>query len=170
MALVSTGFEITASLTDNGGNVSTLTYICDPAVVTDYTEALTARALLATNLNSVTDSTIGKMTIKEVFEEDAFVYPPALVENENKASITVALVGKAQKGNIQIPAPIDGMFIGTAGPTHNVVNTGNASLATYVSMFHPTGPFFISDGDKIATTPNNGMLKGKRISAKNNNG
>lgn len=170
MALVSNGFRVSMTVMDEGGNKSTLTFKCDPATVPDYATALNAQATLATNFNAVSDGVITDMRVEEVFVENAIVFPGSLVQVETKASITVALNATSKKANFKIPAPTDAIFNGASGAAYNQVDVNNASLATYVAQYHPTGFFFISDGEHVATAPNNGMLIGKRISAKNNNG
>ena len=171
MALVTEGFEVTVTVADNGNNRSTLTFVCDPANVPDFATAQTARLSIVTALDTLTQSIIVGTTLKEIQYEDAIVYPPALVENENKASITYQILGQNKNGNLKIPAPIPTLFVGTAGDAANVVDVVNAALTTYVGNFFAAGYFTISDGEKIAQDPNgNGVIKGKRISAKNNNG
>jgi len=170
MALVTEGFEVTITVADNGDNRSTLTYVCDPANVPDFATAQTARLAVITALNGVTDAVIVGTTLKEVQYEDAIVLPAALVENENKASVTVQILGQNKKANIKIPAATPTIFNGASGASANQIDVTDALLISYVAMFRAAGYFTLSDGEKVAESPNNGIVVGKRISAKNNNG
>lgn len=171
MALVTEGFEITITVADNGNNRGTYTYVCDPVTVPDFATAQTARTSIVGALDTLTQCIIVGTSLKEVQYENAIVYPASLVELENKASITYQILGQNKKGNLKIPAPIPSLFNGTAGAAANQVDVTNAALTTYVGNFFSAGYFTISDGEKIAQDPNtNGVIVGKRISAKNNNG
>lgn len=171
MALVTEGFEVTVTVADNGNNRGTYTYVCDPTNVPDFATAQTARTSIVTALDTLTQCIIVGTSLKEVQYEDTIVYPASLVELENKASITYQILGQNKKGNLKIPAPIPALFNGTAGSAANQVDVTNAALTTYVGNFFSAGYFTISDGEKIAQDPNsNGVIVGKRISAKNNNG
>lgn len=168
MAIVSTGFVITLSAADQGGNIVNKTFYTDPAVVTDAATCETARAALATLWPTVSELVICGMGCKECFEEDSLTLPTGNVEAENKASITMQLNGTKNKGNIKIPAPVIGIFNGPTGAAANQVDVTDVALQTYLAQWIPaTGPFTLSDGQKAqSSTP----LVGKRISAKNNNG
>lgn len=171
MALVTEGFEIMITVADNGNNRGTYTFICDPANVPDFATAQTARTSIRTAFDALTQAVIVGTRLTEVQYEDAIVYPASLVELENKASITYQILGQNKKGNLKIPAPIPTLFIGSAGNAANQVNVVEPLLTTYVGNFFSAGYFTISDGEKIAQDPNgNGVIVGKRISAKNNNG
>lgn len=171
MALVTEGFEVSVTLADNGGNRSTLRYVCDPANVTDFATAQTARLSIVTALGNISESTIVGTALVETQYEDAIVYPPANVENENKASITYQILGKNKKGNLKIPAPEPAIFVGSSEASANQVNTQNALVTAYMGNFQAAGYFLVSDGEKVAANPApNGVIVGKRISAKNNNG
>lgn len=172
MAIITTGFEVTITLQDNGKGKSTLRYVCDPAVVTNFTEAQAARDAAVAALADVTQGVIVATSLSELQEEDAIVYPASNVEIENKGSITVQLFGTSRKGNITLPTISPAMFIGTSGEAADQIDVTNAFLEAYADLFrHTTGEFFIARDQKIADSPNgNGIVVGKRISAKNNNG
>jgi hypothetical protein len=171
MALVTEGFEVTVTVADNGANRGTYTFICDPANVPDFATAQTARTSIVGALDTLTQCVIVGTSLKEVQYEDTIVYPASGVELEDKASITYQILGKNKKGNLKIPSPIATLFNGTAGAAANQVDVTNAALTTYMGNFFSAGYFTISDGEKVSQTPNtNGVIAGKRISAKNNNG
>lgn len=165
MALVPKGFELSISLVDNGANTTTLSWEANTAVVTDFTIAQTQRDLLVADLVAITDAVISGTRLTEVEYEDSLAYPAAGVENENKASITYLIDGTTDKGNLQIPAPKIGVFVNPSGPSANVVDVGETIVTNYCDNFRVSGGWFVSDGQSLIT-----VLKGKRISAKNNNG
>lgn len=172
MALVTKGFEITATIQDNGKGKSTLTFVCDPAVVTDFATAQTTRNTLMANLSNVIQGVITGNSIKEIQFEDNIVYPVSNIEIENKASISLALQSTNDKGNLQIPTVSPAIFNGLSGDSADQIDVTDPFLVAYVDMFrHTTGPFFIRRTNKVADSPNgNGIIVGKRISAQNNNG
>jgi len=165
MATVVEGYELTVSLADNGANVTTLKYQGNGAVLTDFTEAQAARDALITDLLAVTNSVFVGDRLTEVRYNDALAYPAAGIENEDKASVTFLIQDTNKKGNLQIPAPKIGLFVNPTGPSANIVNVQAAILTAYCDNFRTTGGWYISDGEFLQT-----ILKGKRISAKNNNG
>jgi len=165
MAIVTQGWELSISLVDNGANVTTLSWQANTAVVTDYATAQAARDALVTDLAAISDSVIVGTRLTEVEYNDSVAYPVAGVENENKASITYLIQGTNKKGNLQIPAPKIAIFVNPSGPSANVVNVQQALVTAYCDNFRTTGGWYVSDGESLQT-----ILKGKRISAKNNNG
>lgn len=171
MALVTEGFEVQVTLIDNGGNRVVKTYQCDPATVPDFATAQTARLSIRGALEGVSDMEVVGTRLTEIQYEDAIVYPASLVEAENKASLTCQILGQNKKANLKIPAPKATLFNGTSGEAANQIDVGDALLVTYVGNFGSAGYFLVSDGEKIDIAVNgSGIIKGKRISAKNNNG
>jgi len=165
MAIVTQGFELSITVADNGANLSTLSWQANPAVVTDFATAQAQRDLLVADLVAITDSIVVSTRLTEVEYENAIVYPAAGVENENKASVTYLIDGTNKKGNIKIPAPKQTIFVNATGPSANIVDVADGLLVAYTDNFRDTGGWLVSDGESLIT-----VLKGKRISAKNNNG
>lgn len=165
MAIQTAGFELSISVADNGANVSTLSWQANTAVVIDFDTAQAQRDLLVADLIAITDSVFVGSRLTEVQYEDTIVYPADGVENENKASITYLIDGTNKKGNIKIPAPKIAIFTAPTGPSANIVDILDGLVVGYMANFESTGGWFVSDGESVGTT-----LKGKRISAKNNNG
>lgn len=165
MAIVTKGFELSITVADNGANESTLSWEMNPATTADFAAAQAGRDALITDLDAVTDSVIVGNRLTEVQYNDAVAYPVAGVENENKASVTYLIEDTNDKGNFKIPAPVIGLFVNPTGPSANIVNVQAAALIAYADNFRTTGQFLVSDGQNLQT-----ILKGKRISAKNNNG
>lgn len=165
MALVTKGFELSISVADNGANVSTLSWEANVTNVTDLATAQAARDALVADLKALSDSIVVTTRLSEVQYEDSVAYPVAGVENENKASITYLITDTNDKGNLQVPAPKIGAFVAPTGPSANIVNVAAGIVTDYCDNFRVTGGWYISDGQSLQT-----VLKGKRISAKNNNG
>lgn len=162
MAIVTSHFEITVKLVDEGANHSTLTYQCQD---TAYADVVIAKTALVAALDAITDCVIQRVSINEVWKNDAFAYPSD-VETHTKLSATVELEGGiGKKANFKIPGPIDAMFgaSGTAG--FNTLNTGYAAILTYCAMFENGNEFYISDGEFLET-----LISGKRIGAKQYDG
>ncbi len=162
MAIVTDHFEITIKLVDEGANFSTLTFQCRDAA---YADCVTAKTALIAALDAITNCVIQRVSINEVWKNDAFAYP-AGVETANKLSMTVELAGGiGKKANIKVPGPIDAMFgaSGTAG--YNSLDTGNAAIITYTNLFKAAGDFYVSDGEDLET-----LISGKRIHAKQYDG
>lgn len=165
MAIVTKGFELSITVADNGANESTLSWEMNPATTADFTAAQAGRDALMTDLAAITQSIIVGNRLTEVQYEDSVAYPVSGVENENKASVTYLITGTNEKGNLKIPAPVPDVFVAATGPSANVVNTASTQLINYTDNFRIVGQFMVSDGQFLQT-----VLKGKRISAKNNNG
>lgn len=163
MALVTLGWRLVVTLIDNGANVSTLTFIMRESL---FATVQTDVATVLAALGAVTNSVISDYAVKEVFSENAFAYPAAGIENEDKASITVLLAGAgSKKANIKIPAPVIGLFTAPSGGGANVVDLSDADLITYTDIFRSGAECTISDGEDLSL-----LVSGKRISAKSNSG
>lgn len=165
MAIVTKGFELSITVTDNGANTSTLSWEANTAVVTDFATAQAQRDALLADLVAITDSVVTGTRLSEVQYEDSIAFPPAGVENENKASISYLIQDTNETGNLKIPAPIIGIFVNPTGPSANIVNVGATELVNYTDNFRVTGGWYVSDGQHLQT-----VKAGKRISAKSNLG
>lgn len=162
MAIVADHFEITVKLVDEGANFSTLTFQCRDTV---YADVVVAKTALIAELLDVTDCVIQRVSINEVWANDAFAYPSG-VETANKLSMTVELdTGLGKKANMKIPGPQDSLFgaSGTAG--FNVLDTSNADIIAYTDLFKSGGEFYVSDGEDLSV-----LISGKRIHAKQYDG
>jgi hypothetical protein len=162
MALTTTGFWGFVTLVDNGGQQSTLQYQLREAAYLNVPADMLA---IANALAAISNSEVAAYGLSERWEEDTLILPGEVAQNENKASLTVSLVGSNKKANIKIPAPVIGMFAGTEGGAANQVNTLYAPLLTYVNYFGTGGKAYISDGEDMDV-----LLSGKRVHAKSNLG
>lgn len=162
MAIVADHFEITVKLVDEGANFSTLTFQCQD---TTYAAVVIAKTTLVAALDAVTDCEIQRVSINEVWKNDAFAYPSD-VETACKLSMTIELEGGiGKKANLKVPGPIDAMFGASGTGGFNTLNTSNAAILTYVAMFDNAAEFYISDGEFHET-----LISGKRIHSKQYDG
>ena len=162
MAIITDHFEITMTLADEGCNVSTLTFQCRAAL---YADAVLAKTALIGAIQNMTNCAIQRVSINEVWKNDAFSYP-INTETANKLSMTVLLTGgTGKKANLKVPGPSDTLFgaSGTAG--FNILDTSNAAVAVYMNLFKSTGEFYVSDGEDLDS-----LVSGKRIHAKQYDG
>jgi len=162
MALVADGFLLAVTLVDNGGNEGTMRYDLRSA---DHATALTDTAAIIAALNALTNAVIRRYAIHTKYRENAFAYPAAGVELEDKASLSVSLDGVDKRANLKIPAPVIGMFAASSGPGANVVDVLDADTLTYVALFETGAEAYISDGEDV-----DALLSGKRISSSSNYG
>lgn len=165
VALSAQNFGMTVTFVDNGGNTANREYMMKTAVAT-YADAAAAAAGMIPLLNALTTAVIAQYRVYQVFEESAFALPPSGVQVEDNASLTFLLAGLGnKKANVNIPAPVPGIFVGTSGPTANVVDINDAAITAFVDQFIGAGDFRISDGEAVAR-----ILSGKRIHKRSSRG
>lgn len=164
MALTSAGWVLTVTLIDHGANTTTKRYQLTSA---SAAEAATDGGAIISALDAVTGAVIKNYSIGQVYVEDTLVLPGVAVEIENLARVVVGIDGEAlKKWTHDIPAPVANLFIDTSGPGANIVDTQEASLVTYMSLFDSTGEATVSDGESIELP----ILSGKRVHRKSNGG
>ena len=178
MALVSVnGLKVSWTLSDKGGNKSTLRYTLNPAVAefVDLATASSAAGLARLDaararLEAVTDANVISQILGQYWEEDDQANEYGAGEVEELAIITGRIDGYTKKSHsIRIPAPSDGIFMNDAapGPEANQIDTNDAALLAWMASFQATtgaaaGDFLVSDGESMTdVTPTN--IKGKRI-------
>lgn len=158
MALTHLKYMVTFQLMDRGENSTRRTY---QLRATTDAGAVTAAAGIASRLAAVTDAFIVGYTIENVFKEDDLSgFPPDIGEVEEQALLSINLSTAGKHASETIPAPKIDIFVASSGPNANVVDGGNAALASFVAMFEASGLAYISDGEDASLTPFN---KGKRI-------
>jgi hypothetical protein len=163
MALVSSGFNVTITLVDSGGNKSTLKFATNPAVVTDYATATTAATNLLADLQAITGALVGAYSINSTFRENNPILP-ADEEIEDKASMSFSM-DNGKTGNLRVPAPVPGIFQGTTTELRNQLDISNGLVTAYFANFQAGGEFLVSE-----TNLGIELLRGKRIHVKNSNG
>jgi len=166
MAMVGQQFGMTVSFVDSGGNQVTREFMMKTEVAT-YDDAATAAAAMLPIVNALTGATLPQYRVFQVFTDNAFVLPgDAGVQVENQASLTLLLAGSgAKKGNLNIPAPVAGIFVGSSGPNLNVVDLADAAVVAFVNQFLGAANFRISDGEAVARS-----LSGKRVHKRSSRG
>lgn len=162
MALVTSGFQLTVSLLDNGGVVSNLEY---NLIAADAAAAATATATILAALSpDMTQSVISGYRLTEVFVEDALALPGANIDNNIKASITALLSGAgSKKAVLRVPAPPIAIFTAATGSGANIVDGQDAAVTAYLDLFKLTGGVAtISDGETLSD--NDTFVSGARTS------
>lgn len=160
MALASVGFFLSVTLSDQGGNRSTLRYELSSATMA---EAVTDAATVLAELGPVTDAAIVGYSVGEKFEEDTSLFGTG--EIENIASVVARIDSAEQKyATVKIPAAADGIFKAASGPDYNVVDAADADLVAYLNLWETTaGVATLSDGETLEDPGTAGNVVGKRI-------
>lgn len=161
MAITSDGFTLTVTVLDSAMDASTLTY---RLLAAEYEAALTAAESIVTRLSGVTNAAVKQWTLSHNYSEKALSLP-AGVNIEERATVALALDGFPNKNVvINIPAPKTSLFASVTGPTANQINPAAAALQTYVSIWHAgaNGLASISDGERVKSSPNAGIVAGRR--------
>jgi len=164
MALQASRWYTVLTMKDQGGNTFRRTY--EQSAPADYAAALASQTALATDLQAVSNCQIVKAVTFQEYEEDTTFVGTA--EGENQALITVGLANKPlDSATLNIPAPVDSIFVGTSGPNRNVVKepADSAILAAFLANFDSEALFYVSDGEQM-----DGFKKGKRIHKKSLSG
>jgi len=168
MAITSDGFELSVSLVDSGGDQSTLRY---QLVAADMTEALAAATTVLSRLDAVTDAVVKGYFVGERYTEDALSLPGSGVQVEQRATVICQIDGDPlKKVAINIPAPVDGLFVGGpgTGDGYNTIDTTDAALALYTDIWAVTGALAtISDGEYLSDAP---ILRGRRTHRQSSRG
>lgn len=162
MALVSTGYWMTVTIADAGADTSTLTF---QMTAPDAATAATDSATVLAALNAITDGIIFGYSLQERFEENNVIYPSGGEEVENKVSFTFLLANSNKRANRKIPAPTIGIFDDISGPGRNVVDSTDADVVTFATLFESGNELLLSDGQNSQR-----LLSGKRVHAKSNFG
>lgn len=173
MTLALQGYQGNIKIVDAAGNPS---YLRPDVVGADYATALSNLQSIITELDPLTDGLIVGYSLSTVYAEDTDTYGAAGSEVENIAEVVCPLETVGKYHTFRIPAPADAIFVGTSGPDRNRVDTSDADLLAYVSLFTDKTGYdgtpgadaiaLVSDGEKIA--PDNANDKpfistGKRI-------
>lgn len=172
MALVSKGTFLNVVLADAAGNKSTLNYKLDFADLDALNTGATTITDILAALNAVTDAQVVSYNMGEAFAEDASFYGAAGSEVENVALITAKVDGATpgKSVSLRVPAPNDGVFLGTTGENRNILDTADAAMRTYLALFTADGHIEVSDGESIEDPTAAGTWKGKRIHRGSRNG
>lgn len=162
MAIVTSHFEITIKLVDEGTNFTTMGFKCRDAA---YVDVVTAKTALVAALEAITDCVIQRVSINEVWKNDAFSYPSD-VETATKLSMSVELAGGiGKKANMKVPGPKDVLFGASGTKGYNELDKANAAIVTYINLFKAAGDFYVSDGEDLET-----LIQGARVHSHQHDG
>ena len=166
MAFTGSNFGATYSFVDNGGNQVAREYQMKPEIAT-YADASDAAADMQPLVDALSGATMPKFRVYQEFVNNAFVLPgDAGVQVENTASLTYLLAALgSKKANLNIPAPIIGLFVGSSGPNANIINPEVQALIDFNAQFLAAGAFRLSDGEYIQR-----FLQGKRVHKRSSKG
>lgn len=172
MALALEAWRLTVTLVDSSiENQSTLIYTLNPATVTDYATAVTARTAILAALANVTDAVVKAHRLNEVYAETGSLAPATVCEVENIALLNLQIDGEPLKtATVKIPAATADIFVAPGGPSRNVVDPTDADLIVYAELFNTGAECTVSDGESTEAGSTGGILNGKRIHRKNSNG
>jgi len=156
MAFTTLYYESIVQLKDKGGNGTTRTYrlaALDDAG--DISALVTAQNNLIVTLQAITACVILSVRLARVTINDAFALPSvAAAEVEAHALVSAKITSKPNKSAvIDIPGPVDGIFLGTSGKAWNTVDITDTDLVAFLNNFSGlTPPYTVSDGDTIVLT------------------
>lgn len=166
MAFVGSYFGATYSFVDNGANQVTREYTMKPEIAT-FADAGAAAVAMQPILDAMTGATMPKYRVYQEFVNNAFVLPgDAGVQVEDQASLTFLLAGVgAKKANLNIPAPIIGLFVGSSGPNANIIDVDDPAIVAFKDQFIAAADWRLSDGEYVQR-----ILNGKRVHRRSSRG
>lgn len=145
MAIVSTGFFMSVTMQDNGGNLTSVEYQLTAAL---YADAVTDSATILAALIAVSDGVVMSYDIRERYDNDTVGFPASGVQAEVSASLTSLINGAgSKKANIRIPMPKSTIFTATSGDGANNVALTNTNVIAYHALFTTGQQATISDGE-----------------------
>jgi len=163
MAYVSGGYWFEVELVDNGGDVTKKRYAM--TATTDEGAATDAAAILAA-IQGVTDLATKAYHWFKLFVNDAFSFPASGVELQNQALLDMSIAGEPTKtATLTIPGPKATIFVGSAGPSAEVVDPADAAVIAFVALFQADNELTLSDGEVAG-----GLIKGRRIHRQSRSG
>lgn len=154
MAFAPTGFYLTMTFRDSGGDITNKTVEINAATMAD---ALADAAAAVALWNAVTDASIDAYSVSQKFTEGApTVFADATVRNSVQALVSVSLAADVnKKATISIPAPNIGIFSGVTGENSDIVDGADPALVALIEAYQLGGLMFLSDGEVVhATSPN----------------
>jgi hypothetical protein len=128
-------------------------------IATNLADYLTAVGKLAT----VTGGKIVSLYIGTEYTDSGLGASGAFVEDQAVISAKLATAGKYAV--LRLPAPVDGVFKGSAGDDYDTVDTADSDMVAWLDEFYASGAghFKTSDGEQIANPATVGNWKGRRL-------
>jgi len=170
MAIASQGWFLTVDLVDYAGDTTTRRYeLVATDTANDADAVFVAAASVLAALADVSSAGIKSYSVGKRFVETAIDYAAlasADAEVSEHAVITAEIYQKPHKSaTIDIPSPVDTVFLDTSGAAANIVDLENSDVLAYTGLFSQTGNVcYISDGEQIANGV--GSRKGIRTHSK----
>jgi hypothetical protein len=125
----------------------------------DYAAAEAAIGQITAALAAITDAALRRVTLTAVQFED-LVTPGGGDVFEN-ALLNLYLDAAGEKVTQHyVPAPVIGVFLATDGKNRDVIDTGDVDLVQYVQQLSQHA--FVSDGEQVDVTVNDGIESGVR--------
>lgn len=163
MAFLGGMFECSMMFRDSGGEVTTKTVEIQAV---DMTAALADAATLVGLYAAVSDASIDRYTVSQIFRENApIAFVDATVRNSIQAVLTVSLATDVlKKATLVIPAPSIGIFVAPTGEDSDKVDSTDTDVIALVGAYQLAGQAYLSDHELVhATQPN---IKGIRRTIK----
>ena len=165
-------------LIDKGNNKFTMRWYSTGTV---YATAEQLNLAMVTSLEKITQCKIIEAGFTHRFVEADQTPLAAYGEGEKKAMISCALItetppnpGQTKFAQILIPAPVESLFLATAGDGANIVDVTNADLIDFLNNFYEGAGLLpaltLSDFQMIKDPSVAANISGKRVTRKSNNG
>lgn len=178
MARTAYPIEHFVKLIDKGNNKFTMRWYSTGKV---YATAETLSVTMVNALEKITQCKIIEAGYTFRFIEDDQTPLSTYGEGEKKAMISCALItenppnpGQTKYAQILVPAPVETLFLATAGEGANIVDVENADLIDFLTCFYEGAGLLpaltLSDFQMIKDPSVAGNISGKRVTRKSNNG
>jgi len=170
MALVSSGWFLNVEFVDYAGDTTTRRYdLVATDTAGDATDVFTAAASVLAAIADVSSAAVKSYSVGKRYVEQAINYgnlAASDAEVSEHAVITAEIYQKPNKSaTIDIPSPVDTVFLDTSGPAANIVDLENSDVLAYIGLFTQVGNVcLISDGEQISNSA--GSRKGIRTHSK----
>lgn len=125
----------------------------------DYAAAENAISQIAGALAAVTDAAVRRVTLTAIQAEDLVTAGAGNVYENAMVNVYLDAAGE-KVTQLYIPAPSVGIMLAASGPNLDKVDSADADLIQYVQQVSQHA--FVSDGEQIDTTINNGIDSGIR--------
>lgn len=162
-----TKFTATIGLRGTNGKVSNLNYdlgtFTEADAGADFIAAQSALTQIVGALEDVTDAAVAFSALHSVQSQSGTV--PAAADVFEKASVVCYLNDPSTEAekttNINIPAPVIGIFQGASGSDRDKIDKADADLVQFIQQISQHA--FVSDGEQIDTTVTDGIKGGRRV-------
>lgn len=162
MALVPGTYYVWLEFIDSGYDTFSATY---PMTATTDEDADTEALTVVSDWAAMTDAQLLRYHWYQDVVEDT-IAPTAGSQVENQALLSYAVAGDPlRRATVSIPAPKITLFSAPSGPGSNIIDTGDALITTFNSLFLSGGEITFKDGSIAAS-----LIEGKRIHRRSKKG